>query len=55
VYGRGAAFRTGSDGAVAAGGEASCACASDPTREQRAMKAARKAAAGETRDVNDVP
>ncbi|HWT51995.1 MAG TPA: hypothetical protein VN113_07420, partial [Caulobacter sp.] len=38
-----------------AGGEASCAFASNPTQEQSAMKAAAKAAAGETRDVNDVP
>lgn len=46
--------------AVAAGGvaagEASCAHASDPaTVEQSASMAAIKAAASETRDVNDVP
>jgi hypothetical protein len=46
-----------SAGSLADGGGvvASCARASDPTKDQSAMKAAAKAAAGETRDVNDVP
>lgn len=35
--------------------EASCAHASDPAVEQSASMAAVKAAASETRDVNDVP
>jgi hypothetical protein len=52
--------RTVDSEAVAAGvvaaGEASCAHASDPPAvEQSASMAAIKAAASETRDVNDVP
>jgi hypothetical protein len=46
-----------SAGSLADGGGvvASCARTSDPTKDQSAMKAAAKAAAGVTRDVNDVP